>query len=151
MYTDSINRVLDYIEEHLTDEISYSTLAGMMATVFVVKTIQDFVNVVKAVPSWIGFATAATQANTTATGVNTGAVAGQSAAVGTNTGAIIAETNGTAEVLVADDDGLWQIDRGGSAERIAQASGAAAQPRRVGVESVAAWVGACLWALWPAH
>lgn len=31
MYTDSINRVLDYIEEHLTDEISYSTLAGMMA------------------------------------------------------------------------------------------------------------------------
>lgn len=70
-----------------------ATLAGMMATVFVVKTIRDFVNVVKAVPSWIGFATAATQANTTATGVNTGAVAGQSAAVGTNTGAIIAETN----------------------------------------------------------
>ncbi len=70
-----------------------ATLAGMMATVFVVKTIQDFVNVIKAVPSWIGFATAATQANTTATGVNTGAVAGQSAAVGTNTGAIIAETN----------------------------------------------------------
>ena len=101
-----------------------ATLAGMMATVFVVKTIQDFVNVVKAVPSWIGFATAATQANTTATGVNTGAVAGQSAAVGTNTGAIIAET----EALLANSaaQGANAGARGGAA-----AAGAAAAGGRV--------------------
>ncbi len=67
--------------------------AGMMATVFVVKTIKDFINVFRAVPTWIGIATTATQANTTATGVNTGAVTGQTGAVGRNTGAIIAETN----------------------------------------------------------
>lgn len=67
--------------------------AGMMATVFVVKTIKDFINVFRAVPTWIGIATTATQANTTATGVNTGAVTGQTGAVGRNTGAIIAETD----------------------------------------------------------
>lgn len=101
-----------------------ATLAGMMATVFVVKTIQDFVNVVKAVPSWIGFATAATQANTTATGLNTGAVAGQSTAVGTNTGALIAET----EALLANSaaQGANAGARGGAA-----AAGAAAGAGRV--------------------
>lgn len=104
-----------------------ATLAGMMATVFVVKTIQDFVNVIKAVPSWIGFATAATQANTTATGVNTGAVAGQSAAVGTNTGALIAET----EALLANSaaQGANAGARGGAAAagagRVVQGGGAA--------------------------
>ncbi|USN15036.1 tail tape measure protein [Brevundimonas phage vB_BpoS-Leszy] len=101
-----------------------ATLAGMMATVFVVKTIQDFVNVIKAVPSWIGFATAATQANTTATGLNTGAVAGQSTAVGTNTGALIAET----EALLANSaaQGANAGARGGAA-----AAGAAAGAGRV--------------------
>ena len=104
-----------------------ATLAGMMATVFVVKTIRDFVNVVKAVPSWIGFATAATQANTTATGLNTGAVAGQSTAVGTNTGALIAET----EALLANSaaQGANAGARGGAAAagagRVVQGGGAA--------------------------
>ena len=103
-----------------------ATLAGMMATVFVVKTIQDFVNVIKAVPSWIGFATAATQANTTATGVNTGAVAGQSAAVGTNTGALIAET----EALLANS-AAQGANAGARTGAAAAAAGAAAGAGRV--------------------
>jgi len=75
-----------------------AVLAGMIGTVFVVKTIQDFVNILRAVPGWIGVATAATQANTVATGANTGSVVGQTTAVGANTGAIIAET----EALLAN-------------------------------------------------
>ena len=108
-----------------------ATLAGMMATVFVVKTIQDFVNVIKAVPSWIGFATAATQANTTATGVNTGAVAGQSAAVGTNTGAIIAETDALLANSVAQGanagarTGAAAAGAAAGAGRVVQGGGAA--------------------------
>lgn len=107
-----------------------ATLAGMMATVFVVKTIQDFVNIIKAVPSWIGFATAATQANTTATGVNTGAVAGQSAAVGTNTGAIIAETNALLANSAAQGANAG-ARTGAAAAGAAGAAGAAAGAGRV--------------------
>lgn len=59
-----------------------------------------------------------------------------------------ASTTASDEVLVADDDGLWQVGRDGSAERIAQASGAAAQPRRVGDETIAAWVGASEARMW---
>lgn len=63
-----------------------ATLAGMMATIFVAKTIRDFMNVVKAVPAWLGVATAATQANS-------GAVASQTSFIGRNMAAIAAETN----------------------------------------------------------
>lgn len=68
-----------------------AVLGGMIATTFVVKTISDFLNVVRAIPAFFGVATAATQANTVA-------VTGQTTAVGVNTGAIIAET----EALLAN-------------------------------------------------
>lgn len=101
-----------------------AVLAGMMATVFVVKTIKDFINVFRAVPAWLGIATTATQTNTVATGANTGAVAGQTGAVGRNTGALIAET----EALLANSaaQGANAGARGGAA-----AAGAAAAGGRV--------------------
>ena len=45
------------------------------------------------------------------------------------------------EVLIADDNGLWSVDSAGKAERVVVASGVAAQPRAVGDQMVAAWIG----------
>lgn len=53
-----------------------------------------------------------------------------------------------AEALVADEDGLWQIDDAGKADRVQTASGIAAQPRYVGGKAVAAWVGSTGGQLW---
>ena len=105
--------------------------AGMMATVFVVKTIKDFINVFRAVPTWIGIATTATQANTTATGLNSGAVASQTGAVGTNTAAIIAETEALAANSAAQGanagarTGAAAAGAAAGAGRVVQGGGAA--------------------------
>ncbi len=45
------------------------------------------------------------------------------------------------QVLIADDNGLWSIASSGAPERIVSASGIAAQPRQVGDQLVAAWIG----------
>jgi tape measure domain-containing protein len=105
-----------------------ATLAAMMATVFVVKTIQDFVNVIRAVPGWIGVATAATQANTVATGANTGAITAQSGTLGTNTAAIIAETEALAANSAAQGINAGARSGAGAAAaggRVVQGGGAA--------------------------
>lgn len=43
--------------------------------------------------------------------------------------------------LVSDDNGLWSVDSAGKAERIVVASGIAAQPRQLGEQMIAAWIG----------
>lgn len=52
--------------------------------------------------------------------------------------------------LVADEGGLWQVDEGGSATRLAEAQGVAAQPRFAGEDPVAAWVSSSSASMWTA-
>ncbi len=61
-----------------------------------------------------------------------------------------ASSRSESPVLVADEGGLWSID-GGEAQRTVQAAGAAAQPRYVEGEPVAAWVGATGAQMWTAE
>lgn len=51
-------------------------------------------------------------------------------------------------VLIADEAGLWQADRSGNIERIVSTSGLPAQPRPVGAEMIAAWLGSSAGLLW---
>lgn len=55
------------------------------------------------------------------------------------------------DVLVADTDGLWQIEGGGAgaeAQRIEEYAGSPAQPMQVGDDRFAAWLGASDGRLW---
>lgn len=53
-----------------------------------------------------------------------------------------------AEALVADEAGLWRVDRTGETRRVVEAEGTPAQPIAIGSERVAAWLGQAGGELW---
>lgn len=65
---------------------------------------------------------------------------------GSSTGVAGGEIAGT-DALVADEAGLWAVDRDGRAERIAEASGVPARPQQAG-ELAAAWIGSSGAGMW---
>lgn len=104
-----------------------AVLGGMMATVFAVKTVIDFINVFRAVPSWLGIATQATVANTTATTANAGAATGQAGSVAGATASLNAQTAAlTANTAAQRANAGARVVQGGGTAVNAVANGLAA-------------------------